>query len=235
MNDHLDHEDSSNVRGDRELTLGTGTILGIFFGLVVLCGACFGGGYFMGHKSQPTPLTIADASPDAITGISTAKPSAGSPFDPSNPSDSNGGSAVTVAPAHASPAPASVVPKPAPVVRRPPPPLTPVDTDDSPASRAADPLKAPAVRPVVPSALLPSAAPAASPGFIMVQVAAVSHQEDADLLLGALRARGYAVMARKGSGDPLIHVQVGPFSTKPAAEAMRQKLMGDGYNAMLKF
>ena len=69
----------------------------------------------------------------------------------------------------------------------------------------------------------------------MVQVAAVSHQEDADLLVGALRARGYAVAARPGSGDSLIHVQVGPFSSKPTAEAMRQKLMADGYNAMLKY
>ena len=230
MNELLDHDDSLLSRGDRELTLGTGTILGIFFGLVVLCGACFGGGYFMGRKSQPTPLTIADSSPDAITGSSTAKPPAGSPFDASG-SSASASPTVTVAPV--------AVPRPAPVVRRPPPP--PVTASESagepPAAKVAEPVKTPAVKPVAPSALLPTASPAAAatPGFIMVQVAAVSHQEDADLLLGALRARGYAVMARKGSGDPLIHVQVGPFNNKPAAEAMRQKLMGDGYNAMLKF
>ena len=69
MNDPLDHDDPSLSRGDRELTLGTGTILGIFFGLVVLCGACFGGGYLMGHKAQPSPLTLADASPMPLPAI----------------------------------------------------------------------------------------------------------------------------------------------------------------------
>ncbi len=232
MNDLLDHDDPSLSRGDRELTLGTGTILGIFFGLVVLCGACFGGGYLMGHKAQPSPLTLADSSPDAITGSTTAKPAAGSPLDSSNSADTAAPTpTVTVAPA----APA---PKPAPVVRRPPPaPVAVADADDAPAAKPAEPVKVPAVKAVSPNALLPSATSAAAgtPGFIMVQVAAVSHQEDADLLMGALRARGYAVMARKGTGDPLIHVQVGPFNNKPSAEAMRQKLMGDGYNAMLKY
>ena len=44
MNDVLNHDEPSLSRGDRELTLGTGTILGIFLALIVLCGACFGGG-----------------------------------------------------------------------------------------------------------------------------------------------------------------------------------------------
>ncbi len=228
MNDPLDHDDPSLSRGDRELTLGTGTILGIFFGLVVLCGACFGGGYLMGHKAQPSPLTLADASPDAIAGNIAAKPAAGSPLDSSNPADS--APTVTVAPA-------PPAPKPAPVIRRPPPPVASADSGGAPTPKTAEPAKAPLVKPVSPSALLPSvtSAVAGTPGFIMVQVAAVSHQEDADLLLGALHARGYAVMARKGTADPLIHVQVGPFNNKPAAEAMRQKLIGEGYNAMLKY
>lgn len=238
MNDVLDHDQPSLSRGDRELTLGTGTILGIFLALIVLCGACFGGGYVMGHKSQPAPLTLADTSADAANGSNTAKPAAGSPVDPSNPSaplpSVNTMAGVTVAPASATPAP-----RPVPIIRRPPPPPPGDDTADasdagSRSAKITGSLKAPSAKAVPPGALLPSASPAA-PGFIMVQVAAVSHQEDADLLIGALRGRGYAVMARKGTGDPLIHVQVGPFSNKPAAEAMRQKLMGDGYNAMLKY
>ena len=68
----------------------------------------------------------------------------------------------------------------------------------------------------------------------MVQVAAVSHKEDADLLIGALRGRGYAVAARPGATESYIHVQVGPFSSKKDAEAMRQRLIVDGYNAILK-
>ena len=35
-------------------------------------------------------------------------------------------------------------------------------------------------------------------------------------------------------GDPLFHVQVGPFTDKKDAEAMRTRLAGDGYNAIVK-
>jgi cell division septation protein DedD len=65
----------------------------------------------------------------------------------------------------------------------------------------------------------------------MVQVAAVSHQEDANVLVAALRRHGYAATTRRESGDGLIHVQVGPFFSRNEANAMSQRLLGDGYNA----
>jgi len=65
----------------------------------------------------------------------------------------------------------------------------------------------------------------------MVQIAAVSHSEDAEVLVNALRKRGYAVVARREVNDNLIHVQTGPFATRNDANAMRQKLLNDGYNA----
>jgi len=77
--------------------------------------------------------------------------------------------------------------------------------------------------------------PAPSPnGTFVVQVAAVSHQEDADLLVNALRTKGYSVAARSEPGDKLVHIQVGPFRDKKDADAMRQRLMADGYNAFIK-
>ena len=72
-----------------------------------------------------------------------------------------------------------------------------------------------------------------SPG-IMVQIAAVSHPEDADVLVSALRKRGYAVTARRDPADNLIHVQVGPFANRNDAIAMRQNLLNDGYNAIVQ-
>ena len=228
MNEHLEDDEAVLPRGERELTLSTGAILGIFFGLVLLCGVCFAVGYNMGRKSLPTPLAINDTNSDTLPADSgnNAKPAPGSPLD-----------TATVAPP-APVAPAPVTPKPAPVVRRPPPPVTDDATTpdtSSAAPRATAETIAPVVRTVPPSALMPGASGSASPvGSIMVQVAAVSHQEDADLLVGALRARGYVVSARPGASDGFIHVQVGPFSSKPAAEAMRQRLQSDGYNAILK-
>jgi cell division septation protein DedD len=68
----------------------------------------------------------------------------------------------------------------------------------------------------------------------MVQIAAVTHPEDAEVLVGALRKRGYAVSARRDPADGLLHVQVGPFSSRTDAYAMRQKLLNDGYNAIVQ-
>jgi cell division septation protein DedD len=68
----------------------------------------------------------------------------------------------------------------------------------------------------------------------MVQIAAVSHAEDAGVLVDALRKRGYAVTARRDVGDNLIHVQTGPFVSRNDANVMRQKLQNDGYNAIVQ-
>jgi cell division septation protein DedD len=69
---------------------------------------------------------------------------------------------------------------------------------------------------------------------VVVQIAAISNAADAEVLIGALRKHGYSVTARHEEGDSLLHVQVGPFATRAEASAMRQKLLSDGYNAILK-
>jgi cell division septation protein DedD len=68
----------------------------------------------------------------------------------------------------------------------------------------------------------------------MVQIAAVSNAADADVLVSALHRRGYTVTVRHDPADTLTHVQIGPFADRADAVAMRQKLLGDGYNAILK-
>ena len=73
-----------------------------------------------------------------------------------------------------------------------------------------------------------------STGNFVVQVAAVSHQEDAELLVNALQRKGYTVAARNAPGDKLVHIQVGPFNDRKDADAMKLRLQGDGYNAMIK-
>jgi cell division septation protein DedD len=63
-----------------------------------------------------------------------------------------------------------------------------------------------------------------------VQVAAMSHQEDADVVAVDLKHRGYTVAVRREPQDKLFHVQIGPFANKKEADAMRQHLQSDGYN-----
>lgn len=74
--------------------------------------------------------------------------------------------------------------------------------------------------------------PSATTGY-MVQIAAVSHAEDAFVLVNALRNRGFAATAQH-MPDGLIHVRIGPFATHEEASRMSARLLGDGYNAMVQ-
>jgi len=81
-----------------------------------------------------------------------------------------------------------------------------------------------------PAGIVPVAAALPSPGSPVVQVAAMSHQEDADVVALDLKRRGYTVAIRHEPQDKLFHVQIGPFAGKKEADAMRQRLQADGYN-----
>jgi DedD protein len=75
---------------------------------------------------------------------------------------------------------------------------------------------------------------AISPGYY-VQVAAVSRKEDAEALVEALKKKQYpAFIANNSSTDKFYHVQVGPYAEAKDAEAMRARLVGDGYNPIVK-
>jgi cell division septation protein DedD len=68
-----------------------------------------------------------------------------------------------------------------------------------------------------------------------VQVAAVSKQEDGEALVDALKKKDYpAFVASPIPTDKLFHVQVGPFPDIKDAEAMRTRLIADGYSPILK-
>jgi cell division septation protein DedD len=76
--------------------------------------------------------------------------------------------------------------------------------------------------------------PATSQLALMVQIASVTNPEDADVLVNALRKRGYTVTAHRDPADGLIHVRIGPFTSSDEANKWRQKLLNDGYNAIVQ-
>jgi cell division septation protein DedD len=71
-------------------------------------------------------------------------------------------------------------------------------------------------------------------GQWMVQIASVSNHDDADVLVSALHKRGYAVSLSQDDATGPFHVRVGPFTSLNDANTMRQKLLNDGYNAVLQ-
>ena len=205
MNPLLD-DDEDDLKRERELTLSTGMILGIFLVLVLLCGAFFGFGYKMGSRALTPPIvatTTESAQPSSET-FGGFKPSAGSPAG-SNAAANAEPAAYTSGSGDAAgggAAPESTSPAPAP-------------------ARAATP--------VVTSPEQPTAA-----GSYVVQVAAVSHEEDAQLLVSALKAKGYPVSAHTEAADKFYHIQVGPFSSVKDATAAKQRLVADGYQPIIK-
>lgn len=202
---------------DVELTLGPAVLFAIVCALLLLCGLCFGVGFTSGRRSA---AHLAVSAKEAAAGqtlaaqASTLQKPAAKGVTPSAAAE-----AAPVAGTQGDAAPA-----------------TNAHGAESAASEAG-------VRPAISAESggsqwnsVPGIAvqPALAPGSgVMVQVAAVSHLEDANVLMGALRKRGYAVTARRATEDELIHVQVGPFASRADANAMSQRLLSDGYNAVV--
>jgi DedD protein len=204
-------KDTDQVR-DTEITLSTGKLLGIFFALAIICGVFFTMGYLLGKSTSAGGRTEIVAT--VPSGNNAGKPYAGNKTP----------EAVTQTCAPGSPNCASASPS----------------GDTSSAAKSTDQQAAaqpPAGSKTSDQSATQSAGTDVKTGAgssFMVQVAAVSKQEDAEILVTALRKKQYPVFIANAAGDPLFHVQVGPFSEKKDAEAMRTRLAGDGYNAIVK-
>jgi DedD protein len=177
---------------DTEITLGTGKMLLLFFGLVALCAVFFAMGFSLGRNSVlKAPL--------ADTAVAPQPP-------------------VEVRPSSVK--------------------STPAVAAVTPAAEKQDANQTPAVEPssatTETTASTPAAAPAAVTNGYYVQVAAVSKQEDADALVDALKRKQYPAFSAEAATDKLFHVQIGPYAEIKDAEAMRIKLVSDGYNPILK-
>jgi cell division septation protein DedD len=216
-----DELDDYSERPDREITLGTTTILALFFALAVVCAIFFGFGYSVGHRAVGT---VAAAAPgQSGSAFSGFKPSASDPLAAAAAKP-----AATVTVPVASPDSDTAAPTPRTV-----PAAAQDDADNTPADAPpVAPAPAPHPAPAPPAAAAP--APLAFGTGPVVQIAAVSHQEDADLLVTTLKRRGYTVAVRSEPQDKLLHVQVGPFANHKDADAMRQRLLNDGFNAIVK-
>ena len=208
----------SNADADHELTLSTPTILGLFFALAMVCACFFGLGYAMGHKTVPAAAQIYSAPAVPVSG--EAKPAPGS--------------AVATQPAPAPDASAPVDGTSA-VAQTATVPLTASAELTNTSAPTATPSAPNPARPTpVAAPTAPQAASAAASGTFVVQVAAVSSQDVANILLSTLEKKGYAVAVRHEPQDQLLHVQIGPFSNRKDADAMRQRVLADGFNAIVK-
>lgn len=189
---------------DTEITLGTGKLLVLFFSLVGVCALFFALGFSLGRKSEPSLASVNPTPQPAPVSTKAANSTAAPPMT----------FYKNVEQKDANPE------------------LTPAaetKTDTANGAAPANPAPTPAnANTADPTTTLPS------PGYF-VQVAAVSKQEDADALVDALKKKQYpAFVAAANATDKLFHVQCGPYSDAKEAEALRTRLVGDGYSPILK-
>lgn len=186
---------------DTEITLGTGKLLVLFFGLVGVCALFFALGYALGRKSEPA-ITTANAAGQPIAATGKASGNAQTP-EPSTP--------MTF---YKSVEQKDVNPQ-----------LTP-PADNKPETPAAPAESSTGQTSPDSSATLPGS------GYF-VQVAAVSREEDAQALVEALKKKDYPAFVAP-AGDKLFRVQVGPYNEIKDAEAMRTRLIAEGYSPIVK-
>ncbi len=221
---------------DTEVTLGPVMLLSILCGLLLLCGLFFELGYRSGRRSAVAAIAITQTaagqtviapagnplSKPPAKGLVPSAPPPGQVVVPTSQASLQGAPGGSVSNSLTAYAPTE----------------SQVAAVGQPQVHAALPAAAGQQPGSAPSQNYPAQNYPVQPALthvagVMVQIAAVSHIEDANVLMGALRKRGYAVVARRDFGDNLIHVQLGPFASRNDADTISQKLLGDGYNAQV--
>ena len=241
---------------DSDITIGPGKLLGLFFMLVAICGVFFAIGYSLGKTSareqamnDKTRLSASLAAP-SVGDASAAKPSAAvatknqsdaaASQDPgakqeepdltffnsvkrSDRSKQDMSETATAAPTRQAMSKAEE---------------RPMSKAAAPAQTTAGAPTTDASAPATTTAKADTRAVVAATagGAFVVQIAAVTREEDAAALAGALRKKNYSVFVVNNPAvhDKFYHVQVGPFTTVQDAEAVKVKLTGEGYNPIVK-
>jgi DedD protein len=189
---------------DTEITLGTGKLLVLFFGLVAICALFFALGYSLGRKSEPTVAAVTSATiPQAASSaVKTGGGSAAPPmtfYKAVEQKDANS----ELSPASESKTDTTATATPAPTQ-----PQQPTSVD--------------------PSTTLPNT------GYFVQVAAVSKEEDAQALVDALKKKEYPAFVAAQNNADKLFRVQLGPFAEAKDAENMRTKLIGDGYSPILK-
>ena len=218
---------SNRKKSGGDFILESRHLVGLFLVLVVIFGVVFTLGYLMGRSQYDSRVRAAVGLPPGI--------------------DAPAGPAVP---------PVAAKPKAAP---QPDDSQTPKKTSDWDFYHSADPQAAADHLQPVPKAVVPSAPPAAPKpvstpakiaktakpsadtsgplipkGTIMLQVAAVLHQEDALALAQALQQKKFPAFVIPPGTDKYYRVQVGPYQDNESASKARQDLEAKGFKSIIK-
>lgn len=222
--------------GGGDMMLESRHLIGIFLGLVVICGVFFTLGYVMGRAQFETSVSAAtigkaDATPVPRTEALGKR------------ADTSAAAAPTPAPVDWAFPSATDAKRPADRLE-PPSPKSPsaaasrasemkVALNPAPGKRESSKpaLGASAPTPANNSKMKPPSMPR---GSIVLQIAALSKESDALALAEALQQKKFPAYVLQPMGDKLYRVQVGPYPNSASAEAGKKALYSEGFKAILK-
>jgi DedD protein len=209
-------------RGGGDRVLESRHLVGLFLGVVLLCGVFFTLGYVMGRtqyggavhaaetgtkSSQPVPTT----SPRV-----TNKPNAAPATPAPDPPDWDKGDPVTPPAKHADP-PATALKPAGKAVEKP---SKPVEVAAAKNVKAKEP---PRFQP-----------PVIGKNSIVLQVAATKQQRDALDMADVLQKKKFPSFVANSPADNFFHVQVGPYADLASAEKAQHALEQLGFKSIIK-
>src|SRR5579863_6097862 len=218
---------SKEKKNGGDFVLESRHLVGLFLLLVVIFGVVFTLGYLLGRSQYDSKLRAAVGAPpgsDAPAAPAAAKskarpesedaqvPKKNSDWDFYHSADPKGTSDHLQAPAKSVSASAQPAAAPKPAVAT------------SATSKAAKPAKLSSGtdEPLIPK------------GAIMLQVAAVLHQDDALALAQALQEKKFPAFVIPPGADKYFRVQVGPYPDNQSASNSRQELEAKGFKSIIK-
>jgi DedD protein len=215
---------SREKKNGGDFVLESRHLVGLFLLLVVIFGVVFTLGYLLGRSQYDAKLRAAVSGPSGSE-VQAAAPAAKGKPQP-EPEDAQVPKAssdwdfyhsadATTTPDHLQPPPKPVNVSAQPAAAPKPAPASAKSAKSSKSSPAAD------------GSLIPK-------GTIMLQVAAVLHQDDALALAQALQQKKFPAFVITPSTDKYYRVQVGPYADNQAASKARSDLEAKGFKSIIK-
>jgi DedD protein len=217
---------SKNKSSGGDFILEGRHLVGLFLLLVVIFGVVFTLGYLMGRSQYDAKLRASVGSPVGfeteaapLDAKSKARPQPEDAPPPKKNSDWDfyHSAEPQTAPDHLQPPPKPAVAKSS----------AQPTASSKPATASPKPAKPVKAASGTDSPLIPK-------GSIVLQVAAVLHQDDALALAQALQQKKFPAFVLPPGADKYYRVQVGPYADNPAATKARQDLEDKGFKSIIK-
>lgn len=207
---------------NQEQGVPTGSLLGAFLAVVVLCAVFFSLGFFLGYRQGRPASALAT---EQVPATSDAPPEVNAPESPPPGASEEPGGTSAGSPSASASQPAQSDTSQSSTAASARVPAAPVDQEARPDPAAGDEALDSTIASRVPSGLL-------------VQVAAVTNRQDAANVVGVLKSKNYPALvlspAQAKAKDSFYRVVAGPYKSRTQAERVRKELTAEGFKPFIR-